>query len=347
MSGYSITHANPGTSMNRISFQQLAMALLWLSFGGISHGATAIADRNTNLFLPLVKPAKPIPAVPGHFAIERSQTIVMFGGANAAESQRSGWLETRLVSAHPNHRLQIRNLAWPTDTVSEQSRPRNFFSGTDPAYGEKDGRASIKADMAFLWFGQMESLAGRPGVPAFEQAYQSLIARLSTYTRRIVLITPVPFEDPLDLGLNLKQRNRDLSAYAAVIRRLATEHRLPVVDLTSAFQNRNATADGAMLSDEGHELAALTFARQLGLTGQLPPFSNYIRETIQEKNALWQRYLVPSNWAFLYGNRQSQPSSRSHTYKQQRWFPGEIEALLPRIQKLESEIHDKVKSEAK
>jgi hypothetical protein len=42
---------------------------------------------------------------------------------------------------------------------------------------------------------------------------------------------------------------------------------------------------------------------------------------------MWRQFWVPPNWAFLYGNRQTTPSSRSHTDLGYRWFPEEIQGI--------------------
>ena len=294
---------------------------------------------------PLAIPDSPVPAFKNGFRIEGDQTIVIFGGANAAECQRNGWLETRFITAHPRSAIRLRNLAWTGDTVHQQWRPRNFFGAKDPDYGEKDGRDPIVADIVFLWFGQMESLRGKAGLAEFKTAYEAVIGAVSKHTRRIVLVTPVPFEDPLELGLEVAKRNENLALYVAAIREIARKKQLPVVDLSAEPKDGKAkTTDGVLLSEAGHEMVALSVARQLGFDEKLPPNAGYIREAIREKNALWQRYWVPTNWAFLYGNRQTQPSSREHSDPKKRWFPDEVRALLPMVEKREAEIRDKIVS---
>lgn len=300
--------------------------------------ASIRAAETPAIFHPLAKPDEPVPPFKQGFKINRDVTIAIFGGSNAAECQRNGWLELRLVSAHPRHRVRIRNLAWPADTVYQQARPRNFFGQTKPDYGEKDGRQPIAVDIAILWFGQMESLDGEKRLPAFATAYEQLIEQLSAYTRRMVLVTPVPFADPLALGLDVETRNRSLKQYAQAIRRLAAKRRLPLVELTKA-----STRDGALLSEAGHRTVAAAFAKELGFDRKLPPFSNYLRETICEKNVVWSRYWLPSNWAFLYGNRQTQPSSRDHHDKTKRWFPKELEEFRKRAEEIERQIHTRVR----
>ncbi len=291
---------------------------------------------------PLEASTRPVAGFKQGFKIDRDQTIVIFGGSNAAECQRNGWLELRFVSAHPKHRVTIRNMAWPTDTVFQQLRPRNFFGRVNPDYGEKDGRKPIKADIALLWFGQMESLAGIAGLPEFVAAYERLIDQVADYTGLIIVVAPTPFEDPLGLGFDLKQRNGDLTTYADAIRKIAEKRGLPIVDLTVALDGGDATSDGALLSEAGHEAAAAEFARQLGFSRKLPQFAPYIRESIREKNLVWNRYWLPSNWAFLYGNRQTQPSSRDHRNRGKRWFPEELKQFLARTEQMEQEIRRKV-----
>ena len=44
------------------------------------------------------------------------------------------------------------------------------------------------------------------------------------------------------------------------------------------------------------------------------------------------------NWAFLYGNRQTQPSSRSHTDRGYRWFPEEIQTIPSLLGSSDEEI---------
>lgn len=300
--------------------------------------AAPAANEVPAIFRPLAKPERPVPAFTDGFKIDRPQTIAIFGGSNAAECQRHGWLELRLLSAFPRHRVRIRNMAWPTDTVYQQVRPRNFFGQTKPDYGEKDGRQQIPIDIAVFWFGQMESLQGERDISEFTKAYEQLIEQVSVYTKRIVLVTPVPFDDPLSLGFDLKQRNRQLKRHVGEIRRLAARHKLPLVTLPPA-----KTRDGALLSEAGRKEVAKAFAEQLGFDRKLPPFTNYLRDTIREKNVIWSRYWLPSNWAFLYGNRQTQPSSRDHRDKSKRWFPEELEEFRKRAEEIEQQIHTRVR----
>jgi len=154
----------------------------------------------------------------------------------------------------------------------------------------------------------------------------------------LVLVTPVPGEDPLDLGLKVKDRNAALAKYALAIRQIARDRNLPLVDLFVALRGKSVTADGLFLSGKGHQLAAQAFANQLGFSPKLSANAEPLRQAILKKNALWRQYWFPSNWAFLYGNRQQTASSRSHLNGSYRWFPEEIQGILPEIEQLERAI---------
>jgi hypothetical protein len=59
-----------------------------------------------------------------------------------------------------------------------------------------------------------------------------------------------------------------------------------------------------------------------------------------EKNQLWFNYWRPQNWAFLGGDRITQPSSRDHRDPKVRWFPAEMEKYRPLIQAKEMEMEN-------
>ena len=331
-----IWHFAPGANLNALNKHA---ALVGLKLAQPTRPAAPAAPTLPALARPLTKPAASVPAFANGFALKEDATIVILGGSNAAETQRFGYLETLLAAAHPERRLTVRNMAWPADTVFNQQRPRNFFAANKPGYGEKDRRIKTAVDVAVLWLGQAEALGHPDQVEEFASAYEEALDQLAPYTGRIVVVTPVPFEDPLGLGLDLKARNATLSKLTASIRRLAKKHDLPAVDLFRALNGKKATSDGQRLSRHGHWLAAQAFAQQLGYAepvakiidtpaGKLQPASaEELRQAVRAKDVMWRQFWVPSNWAFLYGNRQTQPSSRSHSNRGYRWFPKEIDTI--------------------
>ena len=49
-------------------------------------------------------------------------------------------------------------------------------------------------------------------------------------------------------------------------------------------------------------------------------------------------YYRPTNWAFLFGDRQNVPSSRDNEDPERRWFVEEIERILPLIAETDKKI---------
>ncbi|HMO66627.1 MAG TPA: hypothetical protein PKE47_15630, partial [Verrucomicrobiota bacterium] len=62
------------------------------------------------------------------------------------------------------------------------------------------------------------------------------------------------------------------------------------------------------------------------------------RQAVIAKNRLWHGYWRPANWAFLWGDRTEQPSSRDHRDRSVRWFPAEMEEFVPLIREAEARI---------
>src|SRR6185369_6396731 len=89
-----------------------------------------------------------------------------------------------------------------------------------------------------------------------------------------------------------------------------------VGDLSDASLRLGGACHDARSGGEGHELL----------------------QAIIAKNRLWFDYWRPQNWAFLNGDRITQPSSRDHRDPNIRWFPAEMEQFLPLIAAREEEI---------
>jgi hypothetical protein len=321
---------------------------------------SAIAEAPP-LLRPLIRPKSPVPAFEDGFSIHSDQTIAIVGSTNALGTIRNGYLETLLAAAHSQHKVRLRNLAWQADTVYMQKRPRNFYAAIKPDYGELDGRSRIKADVVFFWMGQTESLDGPDRVEEFAAAYSQHLDQFAGYTQRLVLVTPVPLSNPLNLVLDIDKRNESLAVYAAAIRAIGHKRRLPVVDLFTVLRSeglpKEHSSNGLHLSPDGHWIAAQVFASQLGFADRvasikkreaeevlLPETAEKLRRAIGQKNDLWFRYWRPTNWAFLYGNRQSQPSSRDHIDRKHRWFTEELQNALPHLVEAELRIFEAAKT---
>ena len=304
--------------------------------------------------LPWLRP-KPWAKTPfgGHFELRDGDSVVFTGGENTLAGQQSAYLETRLTIASSPRRLFFRNMAWEGDTVHEQWRILNF--GPWPYQLRRVGATVVIAQ-----FGQSESLQGKAGLPGFVQAYNQLLDQFAAVTHRIVLISPTPFEKSVAPMPDLSRHNEDVGLYTDAIRDIAAQRGLLFVDLFSSLQKpaseRPLTRDGMHLLAYGQWRVAEETCRQLGIKrsynfqtsdSDLRFSENRVeklRDAIGHKNAAWLSYWRPGNWAFLNGDRITQPSSRDHQDPRVRWFPAEVQEFPAMIDRQEQSIQQLAQS---
>ncbi|MDA1052873.1 MAG: GDSL-type esterase/lipase family protein [Planctomycetota bacterium] len=278
------------------------------------------------------------------FEIKDDDVIVFTGGSDVVKQAANGYLETILTLAATGKRVYFRNMAWQADTAYRQQRQRNF--GTH--LGELQ---RVNATIVVASFGQMESLEGIEKIPEFIAAYEALLDQYAQQTRKIVLVTPIPFErrNAQPLLPDLTQHNDAVAAYGKAIRELATRRGYLAVDLT-AFRSEGLTTDGVHLNEAGHWQIALEMTDQL--LGKSPvssgavnirgvfvdPKLEQLRQAILAKNILWQELWRPTNWAFAYGDRTHVPSSHDHRPGMPRWFPVELDGIIPKIEQAEDQL---------
>lgn len=275
--------------------------------------------------------------------------MAFLGGADVSVAQLTGHLETLLTVYAQGRGVRFRNFGWEGDTVYSQPREVGFPS-------IETQLETARVTVVFLQFGRMEALDGSARVSEFTRAYAALVSRCLQRTPRVVLIAPPPFERAPAPLPDLSSRNADLAVYVTAVRGLARQQRLPFADTFSALRReRDAygrlTDNGLQLSARGQALAAAACARELGLAelvgqagtandqgGWSNPSFERLRQAVMAKNRLWFDYSRPQNWAFLGGDRTTQPSSRDHRDPKIRWFPKEMEQFLPLIEAREAEI---------
>ena len=280
-------------------------------------------------------------------ALRTNDVVGFVGGSDVAAAQFTGHLETLLAVKFPG--VRFRNFGWEGDTVFAQPRDVGFPSLTNHLQ-----RAGVT--VLLVEFGRAEALGGTKTVPEFVAAYQKLLNQCAAESSRIVLVTPPPFEAASDPVPDLSKRNKELAAYVNAVQTVGQRRGLPVIDLFSEFGGvahvePRLTDHGLQFTPRGHALLAAGFARQLGF-GELasqagivneqgvwsnPPLEK-LRQLVMEKNKLWFNYWRPQNWAFLGGDRTTQPSSRDHRDPKVRWFPAEMEKYVPLIREKEVEM---------
>ena len=274
-------------------------------------------------------------------ALRTNDVVVLVGGSILVAENNSGILETALQLAHPGAGLRMRNLAKEGDTVFLRPRDVNY-----PDVAEQARRA--RASVIVVQYGRSEALSGRARPAEFRAAYASLLDELARVAPRLLLLTPPPFERAAPPLPDLTARNPILAAYAEVIRGLARERGLPLLDLAqttrpAAAGEARRTVDGVQLSVAGERAVAASLLRGFGKVAVAEavdavdvgvwsdPRVRELQAAVVEKNRLWFGYVRPTNWAFLAGDRTEQLSSRDHRDPKIRWFPAEMEQFVPLI----------------
>lgn len=245
------------------------------------------------------------PFADGVFALRENEVVVFVGQENFVRDQKAGELEAVLSVGLADSAPRFRSMAWEADTVYEQWRDLNFGSWLDQL-------RTAEAGVVIAQFGQMEAFDGVERLPEFEAAYHRLLDQFAGQTRRLVLVSPMPFEQPgASHAPDLTRRNAEVAAYAEAVRRIARQRNAMFVDLFNAVANRNPesgrlTGNGVHLTDAGLREVAGIIADQLGVEAVTHADPATLRAAIVEKNHLWFDSWRPANWSFAYGDRVSQ-----------------------------------------
>ena len=276
-------------------------------------------------------------------SFQTNDVVAFVGGSDVAAARHSGHLESLLAIHHRGMGVRLRNFGWEGDTVFEQ--PRDFGFPSLLSNLEKAG-----VTVVVLQFGRAEALSASRGVTEFRDAHGKLLDVFAPRFRKLILVTPVPFESGAGLLPDLSRRNGELAQYAQVIRDLAHGRGVAVIDLFGPLATNSLsrlTSDGLQMTPRGHARVAAVFARRAGLSDvpESKPNGEWsnaawerVRQEVIAKNRLWFDYSRPQNWAFLGGDRTTQPSSRDHRDPKVRWFPKEMEKFLPLIAEVEQRI---------
>ena len=315
--------------------------LLTVLIGGLFQAEAfdpAQQDDSQALVRHFKKPPNPVgpPIKEGSFVPNAGETITLMGGADVYQMQRDHYFDVLMHSAWGGKSLRIRNIGWSADTVYRQQRPMFFFTtqGDEREGSVPDLREKIDPGTMLLMFGKMESLEGLSKLSDFEAAYEELIVALKSYSQRIVLVSPIGFSPKGPAAELAKERNEALKAYRQSIEDLAARHALTFIEIGEFKENASA-ANGVHLSKTGHGQLGVRIATGLGWNGQ---WAEGIEPLVQKKNQLWYQYYRPTNWAFLFGDRQNVPSSRDNEDPERRWFVEEIERIPPLIAETEKKI---------
>jgi putative heme-binding domain-containing protein len=244
--------------------------------------------------------------------LARDDVVVFLGGTDTVRAQRSGHLETLLTWRFKNKPPKFRDLSWEADTVFALGTETNRWRGGGyrgvKGLGNLEAQlAGLKATVVIVQLGRNEAFAGVEGIESFGQASDKLFGRLTGDGRRLVVISPTPFEEAINennghLVPDLRERNADLARYVGVLRLQAEKHEALFVDLF-ADAKATFTLSGQHVSADNQETFALHLASALGVV-RANGFAGLedLRTAVREKHRLWFDYWRPANWKCLFGD---------------------------------------------
>ncbi len=301
------------------------------------------------LFSLILLPHLAIAAAPSE-----GERIVMIGNTLGERMIHFADFEVELQARYPAHRLTIRNLCVPGDTPAFRPRAGRrspwAFPGADklrPEFTSHLGRgfefspdewlAHLQAETILAFFGFNESFDGPEGVAKFEAELDAFTTHTLAQKYngdsppRLILVSPIAFEDRSDAWLDLPdgtRENANLALYTQAIQRVSTRHEITFVDLYSptlaAFRKKTGgpfTINGCHLNRAGYQLIAPILADAAfgndPIVSQAP--RDLLNDAIDDKNWHWfNDYRIP-NGVHVFGRRHRPFGGKN--------YPAEIEKL--------------------
>jgi lysophospholipase L1-like esterase len=197
------------------------------------------------------------------FELKDGDRVVLLGSTLIEREQRYGYWETALTARYPDRNITFRNLAWSGDTVWGDSRVA--FDLDKPGIGLKrmvELTLAEKPTVIFICYGTNESFEGEKGLEKFTKGLDALLDALAPAQARIVLLSPVPFDNKGQPSASAQSANRRLALYRNSIRRVAEIRQLLFGDLFgSLYDEKRARVNTAQLTWNGMHLHEYGYSR--------------------------------------------------------------------------------------
>lgn len=202
--------------------------------------------------------------------------IAVVGNTFADQLRIHGYLETLLLQHTSENPVSIRNLGWGGDMLTARDRPTGFPTETTLL-------TSHKTDVIIACFGMGESFAGEKGVETFEAQLKAFITSHAgkKYNGksevRLILVSPIAYEDLGKLTPSRDKRNRNLEVYTRAMRKTAIALDVPFVDLFEVSRylmdepiGPQMTSNGIHLNAYGYWAISHSFFDQLTSSDRVP-----------------------------------------------------------------------------
>lgn len=212
--------------------------------------------------------------------VQAGDRIAIVGNTFADQLRNHGYLEVLLRNSFKEDPVTIRNLGWAGDTLSIRDRPTNFPT-------EVSTMEDHETDLILACFGMGESFAGYDGLADFKKSLVGFIEshRGQSYNGesevRLILISPIAYED---LGLitpNWKKRNQDLENYSRAMSEIAEAEGIPFVDVFAPMNELFQEPAGSQFTTNGIHL------NEFGYWTVSHLIHKQLLEMISEKQEAW------------------------------------------------------------
>ncbi len=179
--------------------------------------------------------------------------IAIVGNTFADQLRSHGYLETLLLQHWREEPVSIRNLGWAGDMLSARDRPTNFPT-------EESTLRDHQTDVIIACFGMGESFDGEAGIENFKSDLKAFIVshRGKQYNGdsevRLILVSPIAYEDLGELTPKVVERNRDLQRYTEAMQKVAAAEKVPFVNLYEPTRALMLDPDAIPLTTNGIHL---------------------------------------------------------------------------------------------
>lgn len=190
--------------------------------------------------------------------IRPGDRVALVGNTFADQLRMYGYLETLLLQRSAGKPISIRNLGWAGDMLTVRDRPTGFPT-------EESELLAHRTDAIVACFGMGESFAGETGLAAFRNDLATFVAshKGKKYNGktdvRLILISPIAYEDLGQRTPRWEKRNSELAAYARTMHQVAAQAGLPFVnlnrptaDLMEDYSAPKMTVNGVNLNGYGY-----------------------------------------------------------------------------------------------
>jgi hypothetical protein len=207
---------------------------------------THLMLRVSVLFFMLTILVNATPSAP----IQAGDHIAIVGNTFADQLRNHGYLETLLLQTFTEDPVSLRNLSWAGDTLTVRDRPTNFPT-------EESTLIDHSTDVIIVCFGLSESFGGDAELAYFRTDLKTFISSHNgkQYNDeadvRLILVSPIAYENLGSLTPHWQERNRDLKAYAEAMSDVASALKIPFIDLYAPTNTLMEDASKSQLTTNG------------------------------------------------------------------------------------------------